>query len=189
MAKEKVGEIRINKRTVRIGDQVYPLATISRVQTVRLVWVGRSATLYPLREIAVLLLVVGVIVEATMAIPKLHLKANFDVNNTARLVAVGAVLLVGVRISYMLLVLFYRLLIRRKLYALLVETAGTQYTALSGTDFYEIDRIAGEIVAAIEDPPHQERVVHISGDVVIGDKVGRDKHQQVGAGNTMPVFK
>ncbi len=53
MTKEKLGEIRINRRTLRIGHQVYPLANISRVQTLREAWRGRRATWYPIWQIAV----------------------------------------------------------------------------------------------------------------------------------------
>jgi hypothetical protein len=175
MAKEKVDEIRISKRTVRIGHQVYPLANISRVQTLRLVWGGKLATFYPLREIIVLLfllLVAGGIAGAANAAG-------------VRQFATGAAILVGVRMTYLLCVLLYRLLIRRPNYALVLETAGTQYTALQGTDDHEIHRIEGEIVNAIEDPPLHERILHVSGDLVIGDKVGRDKYQQSGTGNRM----
>lgn len=44
MAKKRVGEIRISKRIVQIGHEVYPLANISRVQTLRLVPGGKHAT-------------------------------------------------------------------------------------------------------------------------------------------------
>ncbi|WP_351234429.1 hypothetical protein [Streptomyces sp. NPDC002133] len=61
--------------------------------------------------------------------------------------------------------------------------AGTQYTALSGTAYDEIERIKSEIVGAIEDPPQQERIVQVRGDLVMGDKIGRGKYQQSGSGN------
>ena len=77
--------------------------------------------------------------------------------------------------TYLLFVLFYRLLIRRPRFTLVIETAGTQYAALSGTDHNEIHRIKGEIVSAIEDPPAHERIVQVSGDLVIGEKVGGNK--------------
>ncbi|MGH3975263.1 MAG: DUF6232 family protein [Pseudonocardiaceae bacterium] len=174
MRKEKVGEIRISKRIVRIGHQVYPLANISRVQTLRLVRVGKLATFYPLREIAVFLLVVGAIVGAAVVVlPKLDLNVE-----TAREYANVAASLAGVWITYLLFVLFYRLWIRRSHYELVIETAGTQYAALRGTNRDEIHRVEGEIVNALEDPPDRERIVHIIGDFVNGDKVERDKYQQ-----------
>jgi hypothetical protein len=188
MAKEQVGEIRINKRIVQIGHQVYPLANISRVQTLRLVWGGRLGTFYPLRTITILLVVVGAIVYAAVGVlPNLDVQTDFDVEQVGRQLAAGAVVLAAVWIAYLLVVLFYRLLVRRPRYKLTLETAGTQYTALTGTDRHEIHEIAGEIVAAIEDPPSRERIVQVSGDVVMGDKVGRDKYQQVGTGSRMTL--
>jgi hypothetical protein len=181
MSKEQVGEIRINKRTVRIGHEVYSLANISRVQTLRLVWGGKRAWFYPLRQIAVLVLVVGAIVAAAVVVaPNLDLQTDVDVEETARQVAIGAVVLGGFWIVCLLIVLFYRLFFRQPLYALVIETAGTQYTALSGTDRNEIHRIEGVIVAAIEDPPSQEQIVFVNGDVVRGDKIGRDKFSLAG---------
>ena len=50
-----------------------------------------------------------------------------------------------------LLISFLYHLFRRRQYALIIETAGAQYTALTGPDVTEIDRIMGEIVSAIED--------------------------------------
>lgn len=188
MAKEKVGEIRISKRIVRIGHQVYPLANISRVQTLRLVWRGRLATFYPLQEITVLLVVVGVIVGAAeVVLPELDLNVDFTVEKAAQQFATVAAILAGVRMAYLLLVLFYRLLLRQQYYALVIETAGTQYTALHGTDLDEIHRIEGVIVNAIEDPPSHEQTVKIRGDLVTGDKVGRDKIVQSGTDNRMTI--
>ncbi|ETK33121.1 DUF6232 family protein [Microbispora sp. ATCC PTA-5024] len=190
MGRERVGEIRISRRTVQIGHEVYPLANISRVQSLRLVWGGRLATLYPLRQIAVTLLLAAVVVAAAELVPRLGLDATgVDVDDLARTVAAGAAVLAGVRIAYLLLVLLHRLLVRRSRYALMIETAGTQYAALSGTDRNEIHRIKGEIVRAIEDPPAHDRVVQVHGDLVIGEKVGRDKYQVGGAGNSMTVNK
>lgn len=186
MVKEHVGEIRISKRIVRIGHEVYPLANISRVQTLRVVWGGKLATFYPLREIIVLLLVVGAIMGAAVKLlPQLDLDAGFDIEEAARQLATVVAALAAVRIAYLLLVVVYRLLFRRPRYTLVIETAGTQYAALSGTDREEIHRIKGEIVDAIEDPPSQERIVQVRGDLVIGDKVGRDKYEQSGTDNRM----
>ncbi|MCF3135069.1 DUF6232 family protein [Streptomyces olivochromogenes] len=177
MAKRRVGEIRIAKRVVTIGHQTYPLANISRVQTLRVVWRGKLATFYPLREIVLLLPAVAALV---LVLPQVDLR--FDYVETVRRIADAAAALIAVRVAYLVCVLLYRLLIRRTRYALLIETAGTQYTALSGTDHGEIHRIQAEIVAAIEDPPSTERILHVRGDLVMGDKVGRDKNVQNRAG-------
>lgn len=186
MAKERVGEIRINRRIVQIGYQFYPLANISRLQTIKEAWRGSLATFYPLWTITVVLLVVGSTVYVALdVVPTLHLQTDLDLEKAGRQLAAAAVAVGGVCIACLLLVLFYRLLMRRPRYALVLETAGTQYTALTGTNRHEVERITHEIVAAIANPPSYERILHLSGDVVIGDKVGRDKYQQVGTDNRM----
>jgi len=170
--KKKVGEIRIAKRIVTIGHETYPLANISRVQTLRVVWRGKLATLYPLREITVLLLLGGTIALVLQRAGSRLAGADAE---TVRRIGTAFVALLAVRAAYLLGVLLYRLLFRRKRYALLIETAGTQYTALSGTARNEIHRIQAELVAAIEDPPSTERILHVGGDLVVGDKFGGDK--------------
>ncbi|MEU5433230.1 DUF6232 family protein [Streptomyces sp. NPDC020719] len=172
--KKKVGDIRIAKRVVTIGHETYPLANISRVQTLHVVWRGKVATFYPLREIAVLLPLCGAI---ALVLPRIGLGSRLGAadTETVRRVATAFAALLAVRIAYLLGVLLYRLLFRRKPYALLIETAGTQYTALSGTARDEIQRIQAAIVAAIEDPPSTEQILHVRGDLVMGDKFGGDK--------------
>lgn len=170
--KKKVGEIRIAKRIVTIGHETYPLANISRVQTLRVVWRGRLATLYPLREITALLLLGGAIAVVLQRAGSRLAGADAE---TVRRIGTALVGLLALRTAYLLGVLLYRLLLRRKRYALLIETAGTQYTALSGTARDEIHRIQAAIVAAIEDPPAKERILHVGGDLVVGDKFGGDK--------------
>jgi hypothetical protein len=56
MAKEPSAEIRINKRTVQIGDAVYPLAAITRVRTERIAPRG-PAPIYRVLEILIYLCV------------------------------------------------------------------------------------------------------------------------------------
>lgn len=181
MANERVGEIWINTRTVRIGHQVYPLANISRVQTVRVVWAGRSSTFYPIKEITVLVVLFAALASAAVALlPKIGIVEE----RTARQVAMVVAVLFGVRVAYLVGLFLYRLLFRRKRYALLVETAGTQYTALSGTDRAEVHRIEGEIVGAIENPPVREYSVQIHGDMVLGNQ-----YKQNGSDSRMTINK
>lgn len=183
MAERQVGEIRISRRVLRIGHQTYPLANISRVQTARVVWAGRKSTWYPLRRIAGLLVLAGVSLGATnVVLPQLDLGSSADLEQTARQAATVVSILAAAWIGWSLLVLLYRLLLRRTRYALLVETSGTQYTALSGTDLREVHRIEGVIIAAIEDPPANEISVQVHGDLVMGDQT-----KQTGAGSQLTV--
>ncbi|MFD4673234.1 DUF6232 family protein [Lentzea sp. NPDC058450] len=179
MARDKVAEIRINPRTVRIGHQVYPLANISRVQTLEVRWGGRKATSYPPKETAVLLLLFGLVAVAIqVGVPALGLGGRQLITD----LMMGAMVLFGVRIAYLVLAFLYRVLFRRKHYALLLETAGTQYTALSGTDLPELRRIEAEIVGAIEKPPTREHVVEVHGDLVLGNQT-----KQTGSGSRMTI--
>lgn len=181
MAKERVGHIVISKRVVQIGHEVYPLANISRVQTLRVRWGGKYATFYPLRQIIAIVIAAGVTVAAAVLIPpELPPSADSDIEQMARQFAAVLSVVAGVVVAYWLVVLLYRLFIRRRHYALVIETAGTQYTALSGTDHAEIHRIRNIIVEAIENPPAQATSVQVHGDVVMGDQ-----RKQVGSGNRM----
>ncbi|GAA0403229.1 hypothetical protein Acor_33560 [Acrocarpospora corrugata] len=177
MAKKKVGQIRISKRVVQIGHQVYPLANISRVQSLRVVWVGKSATFYPLRQIVGTALLAGAILAGITVVPDLNL--DFEIGEMSQQAFNGVAVLAGLRIAYLLMVLLYRML-RRQQYSLVIETAGTQFTALSGTDLQEIQRIKDEIVGAIEDPPTEERTIQVHGDLVLGDQ-----HKQTGQDSKM----
>jgi Family of unknown function (DUF6232) len=102
----------------------------------------------------------------------------------ARQIATVGAVLFGIRVAYLLLLFLYRLLFRRKRFALLVETAGTQYTALSGTDWAEVHRIERKIVGAIENPPVREQIVQLHGDLVMGDQ-----YKQSGSDSRMTVNK
>ncbi len=179
MARDKVAEIRITPRTVRIGHQVYPLANISRVQTLEVRWGGKQATSHPVKAIAVLAVLFGLVAGAIVV-----LVPAFDAGGrelTTQLLT-GAMALFGVRATYLVLLFLYRLLVRRKHYALLLEASGTQYTALSGTDVAELHRIEAEIVSAIEKPPTREHVVQVHGDLVFGNQT-----KQTGSGSRMTI--
>ncbi|WP_410615056.1 DUF6232 family protein [Amycolatopsis sp. lyj-109] len=60
------------------------------------------------------------------------------------------------RILYLLGVLAYGRL--RSRYALIIETPGAEFTALTGRDPYELEQLKREITHAIENPPAGERV-------------------------------
>ncbi|MFI9813204.1 hypothetical protein [Saccharothrix variisporea] len=100
------------------------------------------------------------------------------------------VLLVGVpvaaRLIYLIGLVFYRMTVRTK-YALAIETTGGRYTTQWGADRQAMERVRDEIYRAIENPPADERVVHVSGDIVYGDKIARDKYIQGGSGNSITV--
>lgn len=86
----------------------------------------------------------------------------------------------ALRIAFLVGVLVYGLF--RSRYALIIETSGTEFIALSGRDPHELERIQREITYAIENPPDSEKVLHMSGDIVIGNQ-----YKQPGHHNTMVV--
>lgn len=173
MARTGTAEIRINTRTLRIGHEVYPLANISRVRTVKLTY--RKTALTTVGNI-VLALLVGAVVAVVVT------QSGVTEAEQAGTVVLA---LVALRLVYLMIVLVRRLL-RRPVYSLIIETAGTQFTALSSHDRRAIHDIADVVVDAIENQPEHERVIHV-GDVIFGDKIGGHQINQGGTGNTMNV--
>lgn len=171
MLRKPVDKIRISKRLIRLGDQIYPLANISRIQTHKVV--PRLTYTRITVELAAIL--------TALALMNAAGSASGLIRGLVTIAVVGTLM---IRAAYVLSVLIHRVGTRQR-YALLLEAAGAQYTALSGVDQQEIDRIREEIANAIEDPPIGERVLHVAGDVVFGDKIGRDKFGQYGAGNSI----
>jgi hypothetical protein len=176
MARTGTAEIRLNRRTIRIGHEVYPLANISRVQTVQIRY--KKNVFQPIRGLIIALfaaVVLGAVVTAA------------EVEQADQIVG-AIVALAALRVVYLLGVLIYRLL-RRPIYSLAIETAGTQFTLLSSHDQGTIHMIENEVVNAIENPPESERVLHV-GDVFVGDKVSGNKNiQSGGVGNTINAHR
>jgi hypothetical protein len=171
MARTGTAEIRINRRTLRIGHEVYPLANISRVQTVQLSYAKTPAQ--ALTGIVVMLLV-GAVAAAVVS------NAGVTVAQQAATVVLA---LVGLRLLYLVVVLVRRLL-RRPVFCLLVEASGTQFTALSSHDRRVVHEIADLVVGAIENPPSHEIVRHVHN---VFNRVEGDQFNQSGSGNAMNV--
>lgn len=181
MAKKRVGHITISRRVVQIGHEAYPLANISRMQTLRIRRAGKLTTFHSLQQIGSLAVLA---VAAVVIPPRLPSELDPDAAEIVRGVADIVVVVAGVGAAVLLAFLLYRLFFQRSRYALMIETSGTQYTALMGTDPNEIHRIKGIIVNAIEDPPIEAVHVDVRGDVVMGDKADR-QYKQTGSGNRM----
>lgn len=173
MARTGTAEIRINRRTLRIGHEVYPLANISRVQTVRLTY--RKTPGQAVAGIAVALLVGAVAAAVTAA----------AAGSGAGAEQAGAVVLalVALRVAYLVIVLIRRLL-RRPVFSLLIETSGTQFTALASHDRRTVHEIADLVVGAIENPPGHEIVRHVHN---VFNRVEGNQFNQSGSGNTLNV--
>ncbi len=164
MSQDNVGTITISRRLLEVGGQVYPLANISRIQNLRVEWSRKVTTG---RQIGVFGLALALVY---FGLPELI--GSQEATSLVVLLIIGA-----------LAVIVYRTVSRQKRHVLVIETSGGQSTALASKRREEIDRLQYEITEAIENPPSQERVIQLSGDVVMGDKVGRDKYEQSGIGN------
>lgn len=174
MANTITTEIRINKRTVRIGHEVYSLANISRMQTVRLGYTKKQSLFKPVKDMigALFFVVVASVILTASGVDK------------AQQIKEWIYLLGALYVVYLLILLIYRLF-RRPIYVLLIETAGTQFTLLGSYDQGTVRMIENEVVDAIENPPVEEKILHV-GDVILGDKIGRQIRQD-GFGNVMNV--
>jgi hypothetical protein len=173
VAKTGTTEIRLNKRTLRIGGQVYPLANISRVQAVRIGTVkSRPIWRFVKGTLGISVVAVAAAAVTTRAVP--------DRPSLPAVILAAA----GSWIGLLLLILLYRLA-KRPVYALAIETAGTQYTVLSSYRRDDIQMLETEVVAAIEDPPDRERVLHID-NVIQNNLSGNSRlYQQNGANSRM----
>ena len=180
-AREPVGQLLISKRVVRIRAPGWiPWRTSREVQTVRLVPRGKATALYPLWSIMVLLLFAGGLRVATsVALPMIDLR--FGVERSVRQGVMIAVILAGVWIAFLVGLIIIRLL-RAPLFALIIETAGTPHTVLSGTDRGEVESIEHAVVRAIEDPPPYEIAVPVGPSIHVDARGSRGL--QVGSHNT-----
>jgi hypothetical protein len=185
MASRRVSRIIISNRTVQIGDNVFALATISRVQALRVVPDGGSATGHKITAIIRDLLLIILFLAALAFFGPPVVRAIVDPTEppsqatvTTIAIAVVVLLAVGVAagrtaisVACDVVVLAFRVL-RMPRYALVIEAAGTQCVALTGTDRDEIRRSAHEIVSAIGDMSGQDKVINIHGAqaVQIGDR-------------------
>ncbi|XVV04134.1 DUF6232 family protein [Actinosynnema sp. CA-248983] len=177
MGREEIGAIVVSPRLLRIAHQAYPLANISRVQTLRVRWSGKDATAYPLREVFGLVALMALVGAAVAGVvPELGLDNGVEAL-VGRFSAVLAVV-VAVRMVYLLAVVVRRMF-RRPQYVLVIETAGTQVTALSSTDRDQIHEIERKVVGYIENPPERPQTIKVK-NVYNGHRIG--KGARVGGG-------
>jgi hypothetical protein len=138
-------EIAVRERVLWVGAEAYPLHNIARVSTAELVYrKGRAVA----RFIGFLLLWVFLGIFALVA---LFVGGVLDTDEQTSAATRAVATIVGI----ILLILFIRLLIllsRRKLWALVIETAGTSHRALVSRDRALLDGLVQRIVFAINNP-------------------------------------
>ncbi|MFF2525456.1 DUF6232 family protein [Streptomyces liangshanensis] len=164
MAKSSLIDVTVSQRILTIGSSFYPLQSVARVSATE--WLPRRGA----QVRAIVKSFFGVL--AIWVLAAMVDAANEDAGAVVGLLAI--VVTVGA---------LYRAVkeFRRKpFYRLVIETAGEPHTALVCDDRDTITWIAGQIMAAINDPAvhfHKQvnNYTHI-GDKFDGDKVGRDKN-------------
>jgi len=170
MGIKEVGvDVRISRRTMWVGQKVYPLAHVARVEPLEFVpRRGKIITAYIRDVVSWLGLgLLGLLVAAAAGsqLPE------------------GAVTVWELFVGVALLAVTVRMIRRltmRTLYVLSIETSGSPHEVVASWDRNKIYLLRDQVVAAIDDPSvsYSVHINHIeaSGDAVFGNKYGDIVH-------------
>lgn len=167
-------EVGVHERILWVGSEAYPLQNIARVSTGEVVH-RKGAAIGKFIGFSVRWLFLGLV--ALVVLFVVDVLRTDEQTNTAIKVA-------GAIVGLLVLVQFIRLLSvlsRRKLWALIIETAGTSHRAVISDDKSLVDTLVRKIVTAINDPTatfSQTVHNHIAGDQY--NQYGRDSVGRVG---------
>lgn len=154
-------EVGVHQRVLWIGAEAYPLRNIARVSTADVVH-RKGAAVARFIGYSLFWVVLGVIALVVLFVT--GVLQTDDQSDLAIKVAGG---LVGLLILIRLVVLL-SLLLRRGLWALIIETAGTSHRAVISADKHLINTLVREIVTAINDP--SASFSHTINNIVTGDQ-------------------
>ncbi|MGA5300091.1 DUF6232 family protein [Nucisporomicrobium flavum] len=166
-------EVKIKKRTLWVGDKVYPLAHVTRVEPLEIVpRRGRILAVY------------GRQAGAWLGLGLLGLLVLACAGNTLPLSVYTVYELVVLAALVVLTTQMIRRLTGATLYVLSIATSGSAHEVVASWDRDRIQRLLDKVVAAIDDPAVDYTVhidhIDVTGDAVFGDKSGdvihRDKH-------------
>lgn len=160
--KREVIDVRVSQRILWVGTEAYPLHNIARAQTIKLVPKRGQA----LKALTLWVFLGAVTVGITNAVDVTFGVVGFAVAGvTLALIAISAIRLMVA-------------LLTPTFYALVIETAGTPYKALVGTDENLVIHIVHRIMAAINNPQaeFQFRVENFH----VGDKIEQFGNHNVG---------
>lgn len=167
MGKKQGVEVRIKKRTLTVGGQIYLLHNLARVQSwKRVPDKGKIAYRVVRPALVALFALVGVNILLSLGGGQSAGMGSF--NMLAGLVIVGVT---AARYAAGVL--------RKPEYLLLLESTGYPIGVLSSTHKNTIDNLAAEIADAIENPPQTTRVIQL-GDVVLGDQINQSGDSPIG---------
>ncbi|MFG2042958.1 DUF6232 family protein [Dactylosporangium sp. NPDC048998] len=154
-------EVGVRQRVLWIGAEAYPLQNIARVSTAEVVY-RKGAAVARFVGYTLFWILLGIV--ALVALFVTGVLQTDEQTELAITVAGGVVgLLILVR-----LVALLSLLLRRGLWALIIETAGTSHRAVISADKRLITTLVREIVTAINDP--SATFSHTITNIVMGDQ-------------------
>lgn len=166
--KRKVIDVRVSQRILWVGAEAYPLHNIARAQTIKLV-PKRGPALWSYLKAMVLWIFLGVVAGFVTE------SSGFDTAPLTDLVAVVVFVLIAVSTVRLITAL-----LRRTLYALVIETAGTPYGAVISTDENLVTQLVRRIMSAINNPQaeFQLQVENFH----LGDKIQQFGNHNLGKG-------
>lgn len=170
--KREVIDVRVSRRILWVGAEAYPLHNIARAQTIKLV-VNRGAAIRSFVKSLLLWAILGAAGVLAINAAGSNSTNTSNITNARNAVVAVALLMVGVSLFKLV-----RTLSTRKLYALVIETAGTPRTALVGTDENVVGRLVYQIMDAIDNPQaeFQLRVENFH----VGDKIQQFGNHNLG---------
>jgi hypothetical protein len=141
VAEQEIIDVRVSRRILRVGGEVYQLRTITRAAAVRVTpnrrrTAGRCAGYLLIAAIVLLFVDFALFTSGVSA----------ERESRVALVTVFAVLLL-VSLARLISVL-----VKRTYYALVIETAGHPFTVLVSRDPQEVGRLVHQIMDALDDP-------------------------------------
>jgi len=156
--KHDLVSVRVKDRVLWIGNEAYPLQNIARARTV---WLERQTgrEVYRFLRFAVLVLIVGGLIDLVAG------SSTF----ASVVFTVGVLALIGWRLLRLI-----KFLNSGRLYALMIETAGTPRRGLVSSDRYQLEGIVEGVMHAINNPQAEFQVmaeyVHVGDNfAMIGD--------------------
>ena len=178
----RVGDTKVilNPRTLRIGNQIYSLHNIARVQIKRLPKspeVGKLGKLGKLSESVRKFLSCATMLLVFFFASSLLLNPLSILGNWTRYPA----LIIALILAIILGSVVYGKIKRPDVpcYALVLESTGIPYTGVVSTDHSELERLSRRIVDAIENPPTAEQVITIH-NAVLGDQYNQFGDNNIG---------
>lgn len=143
--KSEMIEVRIHQRVLWIGPEAYPVQNIARVSTAEVVY-RKGAAIGRFFGHLLLWPFLGMV--ALVALFAADVLETDDQTNTA-IAVVGSIVGLLVLIELLRMV---NVISGRRLWALVIETAGTSHRAVVSSNKQQLDQVVHTVVSAINNP-------------------------------------